>query len=342
MATFTHRLLTNLLVAGSTFGLAGIAAAVERSEVSSRVLYRAIDQLTDYLDKDLSEVSKHTKKTAIINYTQSEELPTSIQHYLIKRLEYLANRNKETPVKFVQCVECTSLHAVAQGDEVFIRKGITDDTQLQKTMKELDIRKYSDVHLAYTGDQLVMQMNIVDENKMVDWSGEYKTPYKAYDDSQWILGIAAEVGAFQGGEDIPAAMGGRIIVGQRLTGFGSAGLAFSYFQEAPGLPRIISYGSFVGVSHNELFNQYWDFARLSYEGELGVTDFNGSQLLHQTLGVKTVIGKYYTVALNTKFHQFVATPKDDTPIANPEGASLLKNNEPLPMMVSLVMGVELL
>ncbi len=131
-------------------------------------------------------------------------------------------------------------------------------------------------------------------------------------------------------------------IGQRLTGFGAAGLTFSYFQEAPGLPQVVSYGTFVGVSHNELFNQYWDFLRLSYQGEVGITDFNGSQLLHQTVGIKTVLGKHYTVALNSKFHQFVATPTDSNPIANPEGEAVLKNDEPLPMMVSLALGVELL
>jgi hypothetical protein len=331
-----------LTIIGSAFFLGSMAIAIERSEVSSRVLYRAVDQLTEYLAKDFAEVSKHTKKTAVINFTQSEELPASIQHYIIKRLEYLSSQDKENPVKFVQCIECVSLHAVAEGDEVFIRKGVTDDKQLKKVMKKLKIRKYSDINLAYTGDQLVLHASLVDKNKLVNWSGQYTTPYKAYDDSQWVVGVAAEVGAYQADKTIPAAKGSRVTVGQRLTGFGSAGLTFSYYQEAPGVPQVMSYGSFLSVSHNDMFNQYWDFHRLSYQGEVGITDFNGSQLLHQTVGVKSVLGKHYSISLNTKIHQFVSTPADNNPIVNPEGESVLLNNEPLPMMVSLAVGVELL
>src|SRR5690606_9878564 len=126
----------------------------------------------------------------------------------------------------------------AEGDEIFIRKGIADDAQLQDVMKKLDIRKYTDVNVTYTGDQLVMQVSVVDENKMVGWSEEYSTPYKAYHDSLWTLSAGVEVGSFQKAE-MPGAMGGRIEIGQRLAGIGNAGLAVSAFQEAPGVPQII-------------------------------------------------------------------------------------------------------
>jgi hypothetical protein len=337
-----QRRLINLSVIFYSITMGTMGFSIERSEVSSRVLYRAVDQLTDYLAQDFAEISKHAKKTAVINYTQSEQLPASIQHYMIKRLEFLSSKNKEHPIKFLQCIQCVSLHAVAEGDEVFIRKGITDDKQLKTVMKDLDIRKYSDINLAYTGDQLVLHASLVDQNKIVDWSAQYKTPYKSYDDSQWMMGIAAQVGAYQGDGQIPAAKGGRAAVGQRLTGFGAAGLTLSYFQQAPGVPQVISYGTFVNVSHNEMFNQYWDFHRLSYLGELGITDFNGNQLIHETIGVKSVIGKHYTVSLSAKFHQFISEPVGNNPILNPEGEPVLLNNQPLPMMISLGLGFELL
>ncbi len=321
------------------FLLCSPALAIDRSDVSSKVLYQAVDQLTHYLENDLSEVSKHTKKTAIVNYTQSEELPASIQHYLVKKLEDLGHHNTDTPVKFIRCLECLSLQAVAEGDEIFIRKGITDDKQLKDVLNKLKIYKYTDINLAYTGDQLLMQMNVVDKNKLVDWSAEYRTPYKAHEESQWMLNISAEVGAYQG--DLPSTKGGRISIGQRLTGFGSIGLSTSFFEELPGVPQVASLGTFAQVNHNEMFNQYWNFVRLYYHGEIGVTDFNGSQLFHETLGVKTVMG-IYSLGLNAKVHQFVSTPDDDSPIENPDGKSVLKNNEPLPIMVSLVFGVELI
>ena len=91
-----------------------------------------------------------------------------------------------------------------------------------------------------------------------------------------------------------------------------------------------------------MFNQYWDFHRLSYLGELGITDFNGNQLIHETIGVKSVIGKHYTVSLSAKFHQFISEPVGNNPILNPEGEPVLLNNQPLPMMISLGLGFELL
>ena len=330
------------LVLGFLLGisLTQFGHAIDRTDFSGKVLYRAIDQLAEYMEKDLDQVSKHTKKTSIVNYTQSEELPTSIQHYLVKRLEYVASKNTRTPVKFVRCLECLSMQAVAEGDEIFIRKGITNDKQLKKTLSNLGIRKYTDINLAYTGDKLVMQLNVVDENKLVDWSGEYKTPYKAHENSQWLINIGAEVGSYSD-NDIPSAKGARVSVGQRLTGFGAIGLSTSFFEEAPGIPQVVSLGTFASFSHNEIFNQYWDFARLYYQAELGVTDFNGSQLFHETIGVKGVMG-IYSLGINIKLHQFVSTPDDDSPINNTDGKSFLNNNDPLPMLVSLGLGVEIM
>lgn len=313
------------------------AFAVDRTEVSSKVLYNAVNQLTDYLGEDLSEISKHTKKTAIVNLTLSEDLPPSVQHYLVKRLEFMGQKNKRTPVNFVQCIECLSLHAVAEGDEIFIRKGITDDVQLQKTMNKLGINKYSDINLAYTGDELVMQVAVVDKNKLVDWANEYKTPYKAYTDSQWEFGIGGQVASLSG---LTSTTGVSTHLGQRLTGFGSVGLNVAYHQAKPGLPATTGVSTYVGVSHNEIFNQYWNYVRLSYEAGVGVTDFNGNQLLSQTIGIKTILGKYYSIALHGKMHQFASAPTDDSPIDNPEGESLLANDEVLPTMITLTLGAE--
>lgn len=331
-------------LASMTFVLAfGTQAhAIERSDVSSKVLYRAVDQLTEYLERDLGKMAQQTKKTAIVNYTQSEELPESIQHYLVKRLEYVANRNQSTPVKFVRCMECLSIQAVAEGDEIFIRKGVTDEKQLAETMTKLGIRKYADVNLAYTGDQLVMQMSVVNKDRMVDWSGEYKTPYQAYHDSQWLLNVGLEAATFQGEPELPSTKGVRVYMGQRLVGFGAAGLTASVHESLPGLPQATSFGGFVDLSHNELFNQYWDFARLYYQTGVGVSDFNGTQFLNQTVGVKAVMAGHYSVALNARAHQFLSKPKESAPIDNPDGKPLLNNDDNLPMMVSLTFGVELL
>lgn len=316
--------------------------AIDRTEVSSKVLYKAVNQLTDYFQHDLSDISKHTQKTAIVNFTTSEDLPPSIQHYLVKRLEMISQKDNKTPVQFVQCVECLSLHAVAEGDEIFIRKGITDDAQLRDTMSKLGINKYSDINLAYTGDELIMQVAVVDQNKLVDWSNEYKTPYKAYDDSQWELGAAVAIGTFQGKGNIPAAQGAKINFGQRLTGLGSVGIAVSHFQENPGVPAISNFGGYFGLSHNELFNQYWSYARLIYEFGVGMTDFNGNQLLHQSVGIKTILGKYYSVGINGSFTQFASAPSDDSAINNSKGEPYLNNNDPVPTMISLTIGAQLM
>jgi hypothetical protein len=329
------------LFVASIVGAPSNASAQAKEEISPTVLYQAIDVLVSYLEEDLTELSKVTKKTAIVNYTQSEELPESVKAYLIKKLERAGTANANHPVRFVQCIECLTVRAEAEGDEVFIKKGITDTAELNSTLERMGVRKYGDVNLTYGGKFVSLQMSVVDRDGSISWSQEYKTPYNAVNDSQWMLGAGIEALAFMN-PDLPTPQAARLYFGQRLFGIGAVGLSGVLTQKSDDLSAINTFSGFFELSHNEFFQQYWEFVQLSYVTELGITDFNGNQQLAESVGIKTKFGQYFTLRLMAGANQFINKPKDDSPIFNPKGEPILNNNDPLPARFALGIGFELL
>ncbi len=321
---------------------ASYAADVKKDDVSPTVLYQAIDVLTSYLEEDISEISKVAMKTALVNYTQSEELPESVKAYVIKKLEQVGGNNPNSPVRFVQCIECLTVRAEAQGDEVFIKKGITDSKELNATLDRLGVRQYSDVNLTYGGRFVSLQMSMVDKEGNVSWSKEYRTPYNNANDSQWMLGAGIEAVSFSDSK-LPSPKAARIYFGQRLFGLGAVGLAGSFYEKTKGLSSISNYTGFFELSHNEIFDQYWSLMQLGYVVELGVTDFNGSQQLAEAVGLKMKFGQYFTMRLAAHMNQVLDKPKDVAPVfAGKDRKPILNNDDPLPTHYTLGVGFELL
>lgn len=317
-----------------------LQAAEEKLEISPTVLYQATDVLTSYLQKDMTKVSNVTKKVVVVNYTQSETLPPSLKAYVLKKIEQISTKNPETPVRILQCMECLSVKAEAQGDEIFIKKGVNNKAELEQILTKMNVRNYADLNITYAGRFLVLQMSILDKDGVVEWADEYKTPIGAYNDSQWILGFDVEGVAFLNSK-FPSPKGGRVYVGQRLFGLGAVGISGATIQKTDSLAAINTYAGFFELSHNELFKAYWEFIELNYVFELGITDFNSKQQLAESFGVKAKFGQYFTLRLAGTANQFLKKPADDTEIYNPKGESFIKNNEPLPARITIGIGVEI-
>lgn len=305
-------------------------------EVSQVSVFEAIDRMSDDLQKNLPDLARQTNKTAIINFSQSEQLPPSTLNYLAKRLE-LSTQKNQSPVKFVQCLECLTLKAVTDGNDVVLKKGIGSDQELQATLANLGIKNYAEVNLAFSGQYLAMQMSVYDANKETTWAKEFRAPYRPH--RQWTAGInLGAVGHLKSGLGMSSVA--TINIGQELYGVGSAGLNITAMADHPILGQINSFAGYVNFSHNDLFNTYWNSLDLDYITELGFTDFNGNQQILLGAGAKTTFGDIFTTQLGVRYHNFIQKPADDRAIENPDGQSIIRNDEPLPLQILLMTGFE--
>jgi hypothetical protein len=318
--------------------LTSSAYAIESPKVSEDVLYRSVDVLAAYLEKDFKELSQITKKTSVVHYSQSDSLPTHLQSYLLKKIEHAAAKSD---VRFIQCVECLSLKAEAQGEEVFISKGIASEDELKRVLKDLSIQTYGDVNLAYSGRSMALQVSMLDADRTVRWTKEYKTPASSFNDSQWQVGASLEAMSFMK-EGMPSPGSARTYVGQRLHGIGAVGLSATLVERTQELSTIGMYGAYFELNHNEYFASYWNYLQLAYQAEVGITDFNGRQQLTESLGVKAKFGQYFTMRLAARTHQFFQTPTDSGNLFNANGEPILRNNEALPTQFIMGIGVEVL
>ena len=305
-------------------------------------LYEAADLLVRYFSKDFEQLTAKTKKTAVVNFSISENLPGSLRNYLVKKFEAAAKEYKSGPLVLMQCVECLSLQAVTKGDEVFISKGITDKKQLEGIMKKLGIRNYIDANLTYTGSDLVFQASLVEANGQVTWSGEYNAHYRKEDSSPWVLGVTGQ-GVFFMKDKFPTPKAIRLFVGQKVYGVGNLGVAGTFYEKTDELnSEITELTGFFELNHNEFFSSYWKHMTLLYTADLGVADFNSFLQLAVELGVRLRFGSMFHIKLSGKGFAHVSKPDSDKDVYNPNGPSIIKTNENLPAAVIFGVGVDIL
>lgn len=317
------------------------SSAQDSQSAHGPALYEATDLLVDYFAKDFESLTLKSKKTAIVNFSISENLPGSIREYVIKKIESAAKNYKQGPLILMQCIECLSLQAVSKGDEVFIKKGITDRKQLDQVMKRLGIRNHLDAHLTFTGSELVLQLSLVEADQKVSWAQEYRSQYRLQDSSPWMLGLSMQ-GSFFMKSSFPTPKVIRVYTGQRVYGLGNIGMALSMYEKTDQLDSIMEFDGFFELNHNEFFAKYWKHINLLYVAELGVVDFNSYLQLSLGLGARVKLGRYFHVSLITKGFTHVQKPQSDKPVYNPNGPSILNTNESLPPAVLFGVGFDIL
>lgn len=315
--------------------------AADQNDVHGPVLYEAADLLVGYFAADFEKLTEKTKKTSIVNFSVSENLPGSVRNYLVKKIEAAAKDYKSGPLVLMQCVECLSLQAVSKGDEVFISKGITDKKQLEAILKRLNIRNYLDAHMTFTGSELVLQLSLIESDQTVSWSGEYRAHYREQDSSPWILGLTGQ-GVFFMKDKFPSPKSVRLFTGQKIYGLGNIGLAVTTHEKTDELSAINELSGFFELNHNEFFSNYWKHLTLLYGADIGITDFNSYLQLTLEVGVRLRVGRYFHVRLAGKGHSLLSKPDNSKPVFNPNGSSIIKNNENLPPAVIFGVGVDIL
>jgi hypothetical protein len=329
---------SKVLVQVFVCGLVSYSAQVVAQKVADEVMYQSIDVLTSYLEKDLGELSEVTKKLAIVHYSQSDSLPASAQNYLMKRIENIADTNKS--VRVIQCVECTSLRAEAVGDEVFIKKGITDENELRAVLRDLDVKTYGDVNLTHTNRSMRLQISMLDADSTVRWTREYQTPTSSFSESPWQVGGGIEaVNYSDSALGSPGAV--RAYVGQRLFGLGAVGLSGAAIQKNKVIPGANVVSAYLDLNHNEFFGSHWRYLQLSYLAELGITDFNAQQQLTESFGVKLKFGQYFTFRTAYRMHQSMAKG-DGGSIYDENGQEVMKSGQALPSQMIFGLGIEVL
>ncbi len=318
------------------------------SKISRSKSYAAIAELTSLFTADIGAIAAKLPKVTLARYSQSKSFPSHLREYLVNRIEQSTifekkdSKNKKT-LTFMRCVGCFKPRALTDGRDIYIRKGFVDNSEMLDALKRLGVDGYLTVHLDSSDDEIIMQVGAysIEDQKLV-YSREYKILNQGPARSGFVMGISIQSMIFHE-SDLPAPMGGRLTMGQRLVGLGDVGVSATYMGALNGLPSQTTFGFYTDLNYNEISGKHWKYVTLIYPLEFGVTDFNGDTQIQLQAGMKFRFGSALYLGITERVHVFMSEPKNDGVVGgsdkDPE-SGYFDSDEAIPAHLMFGIGVD--
>lgn len=277
----------NWLVHFLAFGLFLISSGAHAERIP---INEAIDHLVRQFGRDIDELSAKTKKSSIVALTTSENLPPEVKQYLLKRME--GSYSEAGEFRFVQCRDCFTVRAETDGNDIVVKKGVTDKKELSKVASFLGVRSYTEVHLEYGASKVQIQVNVynVSDSKLL-WAKSYKTRLLNLGRTSMHFSLTAE--QIVGLEKSGAPIGLTLYGAERIYGFGTVGLyLFGSFQNKE-VKSYVSLGPRVALDLNQILFSAWSWGSLHLDLGLGYGFYSGDRDVSLSTGLKLETGRYF-------------------------------------------------
>jgi len=257
-------------------------------------LYDTIDYLIYQLEDDLEIVEGVSKKSVLTAIDISKDLDDDVVKYLGLKLEGI--RGEKAGFNFVQCRKCTVLRAEAEGNEIFIKKGITDHQELKRIARTYGASSYTEAALVYTGTQLKLAVNIYGlEKKDVLWSKTYSLRLLNLSKSGMVGSLTFHQGFGMGEDGKP--YGASFSLSERVYGMGTLGLNVMGFSKHDDMQSYYGFGPLFSLSFNEIFNTYSLLGSMSWEAQLAYGFYDDNREITFGTGLKMLIGSTFHMTL---------------------------------------------
>ena len=296
-------------------------------------IYDAIDQMIAQLTHDLPALTKTVKRIAVTGVKVSENLEQDVSDYLTTKIE--GAHQEKMDFRFVQCKECMQLRAEANGSEVVVKKGITDQSELRKITSILGVPAYSEVNLTYTGTKVLLAINTYNaQDQALMWSKSYETRVLSLAKSGFKMGVTVE--QLVGFDDNGYPMGLSLFAAERIHGFGEFGLSAFGAMKDGRYKNYVSVGPMLTFNINELSNSYSTWGATLITMRVNYGWFGKKRDINAGLGTRVDVGSYYHVALEA-IQGFSMESKDEQDEEPKDGYTYEDDEEALKALPFTVM-----
>ncbi len=304
--------------------------------LASRSYNYTLNLLSEQLTADVAAKVKSPVSAVITKFTMSSNLPEEFENYsLLKIVEALAKADSK--LKLIKCIECLTVNMEMHNGEVLLKKGVTDQKELDKFLTQYSANYYAELNVGLVGNSLILTMIVYSrKDNVIAYSNEIASGIYSIRDDGIIFGISI-ASMFVQHAGAGSLIGGQFYVGQRIARFGDVGFNFSSYTSST-VKSISGLGLMVDLNLNDMTGNYWKVGSLLITNSLGFASYRSNAQVNYSLGVKFKFGLIFHAFIEYALYQVLKFKDVEAPANQP---FVIDPNKNFPQSIILGLGLDL-
>ena len=143
------------------------------SEKTASPVYNTFEYLMGEFKADIDDLVKKVSNSILLKVSIEGDIDKTFNKHVRRSLESFRIKGKK--FKFRQCKACTSLRAETIGNQIYLKKGITEFKDIQQITQKLGTMSYAEASVEDTGTRLIFKISFFSSlNAELLWSRTYQ------------------------------------------------------------------------------------------------------------------------------------------------------------------------
>ena len=143
------------------------------SEKTASPVYNTFEYLLGEFKADIDGLVKKVSNSILLKVSVEGDIDKTFKKHVRRSLESFRIKGKK--FRFRQCKACTSLRAETIGNQIYLKKGITEFKDIQQITQKLGTMSYAEASVEDTGTRLIFKVSFFSSlNAELLWSKTYQ------------------------------------------------------------------------------------------------------------------------------------------------------------------------
>lgn len=142
-------------------------------EQTASPVYNTFEYLVGEFKGDVKELSQKIKNSILLKVSIEGDIDKTFRKHVRREIESIKIKN--TKFRFRQCKACVALRAETIGNQIYLKKGITEFKDIQEIAQRLGTMSYAEASVEDTGTRLIFKISFFStRNAELIWSKTYQ------------------------------------------------------------------------------------------------------------------------------------------------------------------------
>ncbi|MEE2743892.1 MAG: hypothetical protein VYD54_08300 [Bdellovibrionota bacterium] len=245
-------------------------------------VYNTFEYLVGEFKADIKNLSKKIANSVLLKVSVEGDIDKTFKKHVRRTLESIKTKNSK--FRFRQCKACVSLRAETIGNQIYLKKGITEFKDIQEITQRLGTMSYAEASVEDTGTRLIFKISYFSSrNAELLWSKTYQMRLINFGNLNFTAAVEVKQGFSR-----KSPIFFNLSFGEKIYGIGlidlnvTLGLASGEDYKAgdavtnPNTEAVASYlaiGPRITVNINEFFKMYSNWGSQFIYGEVGFCQY---------------------------------------------------------------------
>ena len=143
------------------------------AEKTASPVYNTFEYLMGEFKADIDQLVKKVSNSILLKVSIEGDIDKTFSKHVRRSLESFRIKGKK--FRFRQCKSCTSLRAETIGNQIYLKKGITEFKDIQQITQKLGTMSYAEASVEDTGTRLIFKISFFSSlNAELLWSRTYQ------------------------------------------------------------------------------------------------------------------------------------------------------------------------